>query len=173
MAQSGDDKSGDAVGIKASLATSKVVNEKSGRREIKGGIPYLPAPGVLKKALDLIIPAERPDKFSSNYMSTILKLTGGSASAIPPFLKKMQFIGSDGSPTLIYSKFKTDAGRSQAAYDGLKNAFGELFRRNEFIHKADENSVKDTIIEITGLKKTDPIVRLMYQSFDAVRIFTE
>ncbi|MEQ1540044.1 MAG: hypothetical protein ABL928_14045 [Sphingorhabdus sp.] len=46
-----------------------------------------------------------------------------------------------------------------------------MFRRNEFIHKADENSVKDTIIEITGLKKTDPIVRLMYQSFDAVRSF--
>ncbi|MEQ1539981.1 MAG: DUF5343 domain-containing protein [Sphingorhabdus sp.] len=119
MAKIGDGTISDVVGSEPLLATSSPANEKSGRREIKGGIPYLPAPGVLKKALDLIIPAERPDKFSSNYMSTILKLTGGSASAIPPFLKKMQFIGSDGTPALTYSKFKTDAGRSQAAYDGL------------------------------------------------------
>lgn len=83
----------------------------------------------------------------------------------------MQFIAADGAPALLYSRFKTENGRSQAAYEGLKNAFGELFRRNEYIHKADESSVKDTIVEITGLKKNDPIIRLMYASFDAIRSF--
>ncbi|MBT2245363.1 DUF5343 domain-containing protein [Sphingobium sp. BHU LFT2] len=145
--------------------------DKAERREIKGGIPYSTSPGVFKKALELIIPAERPDKFGANYMETILKLTGGSARTVPPMLKKMQFLGPDGTPTLLYSKFKTDGGRTQAAYEGLRNAFTELFRRNEYIHKADENGVKDTIVEITGLKRSDPIVRLMYQSFDAVRGF--
>ena len=144
---------------------------KSKPREIKGGIPYTASPGVLKRALELIIPAERPDKFGANYMATILKLTGGGARQVPPMLKKMQFIGADGTPTLLYSKFKTDSGRSQAAYDGLRNSFAELFRRNEYIHKADENSVKDTIVEITGLKKTDPILRQMYATFDAIRGF--
>jgi hypothetical protein len=104
-------------------------------------------------------------------MATILKLTGGSAKAVPPLLKKMQFINPDGSPTQLYSKFKTDGGRSQSAFEGLKNAFSELFKRNEYIHKADENSVKDLIVEITGLKKTDKIVRLIYSTFDAVRGF--
>jgi hypothetical protein len=104
-------------------------------------------------------------------MATILKLTGGSAKAVPPFLKKMQFINPDGSPTQLYSKFKTDGGRSQAAYEGMKNAFVELFKRNEYIHKATENSVKDLIVEITGLKKTDKIVRLIYSTFDAIRGF--
>lgn len=145
--------------------------DKPERREINGGIPYSTSPGVFKRALELIIPAERPDKFGSNYMATILKLSGGAARTVPPLLKKMQFIGSDGAPTLLYSKFKTDGGRSQAAYEGLKNAFGELFRRNEYVHKADEATVKDIIVEITGLKKTDQIVRLMYSSFDAVRGF--
>jgi hypothetical protein len=144
---------------------------KPDRREIKGGIPYVSSPGVLKKTLELIIPAERPDNFSGNFMSTILKLTGGSARAVPPFLKKMQFIGSDATPTGLYSKFKTDGGRSQAAYDGLRNAFSELFKRNSFIHKADEATVRDLIVEITGLKKSDRIVALMYASFDAVRVF--
>ena len=141
------------------------------RREIKGGIPYTPAPGVLKRALELIIEAERPDKFGANYMETILKLSGGGARAVPPMLKKMQFIGSDGTPTHLYSKFKTDSGRSAAAYEGLKNAFSELFRRNEYIYKADEGTVKDVIVEITGLKKNDSILRLMYNSFDSIRNF--
>lgn len=145
--------------------------EKHDRREIKGGIPYSTSPGVLKKALELIINAERPDKFGSNFMATILKLTGGAARTVPPFFKKMQFIGADGTPTLLYSKFKTESGRSHAAYEGLKNAFGELFRRNEYVHKADEGTVKDIIVEITGLKKSDNIVRLMYSSFDAIRSF--
>jgi hypothetical protein len=75
-------------------------------------------------------------------MATILKLTGGAARAVPPLLKKMQFIGADGTPTSLYSRFKTDNGRAQAAYEGLKNAFGELFRRNEYIHKSDESQLK-------------------------------
>lgn len=145
--------------------------QKSARREIKGGIPYSTSPGVLKRALELIIPAERPDKFTANYMEPVLKLRGGAARAVPPFLKKMQFIGPDGAPTSLFSKFKTDSGRSQAAYEGLKNAFGELFRRNEYIYKADEGAVRDVIVEITGLKKPDPIVRMIYSSFDAVRSF--
>ncbi|MGF1629503.1 MAG: DUF5343 domain-containing protein [Kiloniellaceae bacterium] len=152
-------------------AASEAGKDKPERREIKGGIPYSTSPGVLKRALDQIITAERPDKFGADYMATILKLTGGGARAVPPFLKKMQFLGTDGAPSPLYSKFKTDSGRSQAAYEGLRNAFGELFRRNEYIHKADESAVKDTIVEITGLKKTDPIVRLMYSTFDVVRSF--
>ena len=160
-----------AVGAIEPAVAPEKAKEKPERREIKGGLPYTTSPGVLKRALELIIPAERPDKFGSNYMATILKLSGGAARAVPPFLKKMQFIGADGTPTLLYSKFKTDGGRSQAAYEGLKNAFAELFRRNEYIHKADEAAVKDLMVEITGLKKTDPIVRLMYASFDAVRGF--
>jgi hypothetical protein len=141
------------------------------RRDIKGGIPYSTSPGVFKRALEMIITAERPDKFSSTYMDTILKLSGGSARTVPPLLKKMQFIGPDASPTVLYSKFKTDSGRSLAAYEGLKHSFGELFKRNEYIHKADENAVKDVIVEITGLKKTDPVVRLMFSTFDAIRGF--
>jgi hypothetical protein len=145
--------------------------ERGDRREIKGGLPYSTSPGVLKKALELIIEAERPDKFGGSFMGTVLKLTGGGARAVPPFLKKMQFIGSDGAPTALYSRFKTKSGRSQAAYEGLRHAFSELFRRNEYVHKADENDVKDIIVEITGLRKTDQIVRLIYSSFEAVRSF--
>jgi hypothetical protein len=169
MAQNTHDE--DAASEPAAVPAGASDKAKTERREIKGGLPYTVAPGVLKKALDLIVTAERPDKFSTNYMATILKLSGGAARAVPPFLKKMQFIAADGAPTTLYSQFKTDGGRSRAAYEGLRNAFGELFKRNEFIHKADESTVRDLIVEITGLKKNDQIVRLIYASFDAIRGF--
>lgn len=143
------------------------------KREIKGGLPYSTSPGAFKKALEGIIVAERPERFSGDFMSTVLKVSGGSARPVPPMLKKMNFLTSDGSPTDLYSKFKSDSARGQAALDGLKNAFAEMFRRNDFIHRADESTVKDLIVEITGLKKSDGIVRMIHQTFEAIRGFAD
>ncbi len=149
----------------------KASSEK--KREIKGGLPYSTSPVTFKKTLDSIIVAERPERFSSDFMATVLKVSGGSARPIPPMLKKMNFITSDGIPTDLYSKFKSDSARGQSALDGLKAAYGELFKRNEFVYRAEESGVKDIIVEITGLKKADPIVSLIYRSFDAIRQFTD
>lgn len=164
-------------GSTESVAVEKTAEDgerkDSKRRDIKGGLPYSVSPGVFKKALEGIIISERPDKFSGHFLSTILKLTGGSAKAVPPLLKKMNFLSSDGSPTDLYSKFKSDSARSSAALEGLRSAFSEMFKRNEFIHKADESKVIDLIVEITGLRKADRIVGYTYQSFEAIRSFID
>jgi hypothetical protein len=156
-----------------SVVTEVIEKPPEKKREIKGGLPYSTAPGAFKKALDGIIVAERPDRFSNDFMVTVLKVSGGSARPVPPMLKKMAFITSDGTPTDLYSKFKSDSARGQAALDGLKNAYAEMFRRNDFIHRADEATVKDLIVEITGLKKSDGIVRMMSQTFEAIRSFAD
>lgn len=142
-------------------------------REIKGNLAYTVYPNAFKKALEGIISEERPDRFSSDFLGTILKVTGGSARPIGPMLKKMQFISSDGTPTDLYSKFKSDSARGQAALDGLRNAYGEMFKRNEFVHRADVNAVKDLIVEITGLNKSDNITRLISQTFEVVRGYAD
>lgn len=148
-------------------------SEKTERREIKGGVPYTASPGIFKKALETIITAERPDKFNPNFMETILGIRGGASRAVPPLFKKMQFIGADGTPTALYSKFKTEGGRSQAAYEALKNSFGELFKRNEYIYRADEGAIKDVLVEITGLKRNDPVIRQMHATFEAIKAFID
>ena len=155
----------------ASDANSALNKQK--KREIKGGLPYTVYPNAFKKALDGIILAERPDKFSNDFLATVLKVTGGSGRPIGPLLKKMHFISSDGTPTDLYSKFKTESGRGQAALDGLRNAFSELFRRNDFVHRAEPGNVKDLIIEVTGLNKNDNIVRLISQTFEVIRAFAD
>lgn len=156
-----------------SASTGKTSRVGQKKREIKGGLPYATAPGTLKKALDGIIVAERPERFSSDFMGTMLKILGGSQRPIPQMFRKMGFISSDGSPTDLYSKFKSDSARGQAALDGLKNAYGEIFRRNEYAHRATEGEIKDIIIEITGLQKSDQIVRMIGQTFETIRAYAD
>lgn len=139
------------------------------KKVIKGNLPYTPSPGVFKKALDGIITAGQPERFTSNFMETMLGVTGGSSRYVPPLLKKMGFITSDGTPTDLYTSFRTDGLRSSASYAGLKNAFSELFQRNEFIHKASEQDVRDNIVAITGLTKADVYVGYIWSTFKAVR----
>jgi len=141
------------------------------KKVIKGNLPYTQAPGVFKKTLDGIVTAEQPDRFTSNFMETVLGITGGSARFVPPLLKKMAFLKSDGTPTELYASFRTEGSRSNAAFTGLKNAFSELFQRNEFIHKATEADVRDNIVAITGLTKGDSYVNYIWSTFKVVRDF--
>jgi Family of unknown function (DUF5343) len=141
------------------------------KKVIKGNLPYTPAPGVFKKALEGIITAGQPERFTSNFMDTVLGASGGSSRYVPPLLKKMGFLTSDGTPTDLYTSFRTDGSRSSAAYTGLKSAFGELFQRNEFIHKANEAEVRDNIVAITGLTKNDVYVNYIWSTFKVVRDF--
>jgi hypothetical protein len=79
MAEGSEGSAVAAEHVMAATVAEEAEKDKGNRREIKGGIPYSTSPGVLKKALESIIPAERPDKFGADYMTTILRLTGGGA----------------------------------------------------------------------------------------------
>lgn len=142
---------------------------KRAQREIRGNLPYISGPTYIKRVLDAAVEAERPENFSKNWINTVLNISGGSTGSVPNFLKKLGFVGSDGVPTERYARFKTDSGRAQAAYEGLKQAYSELFAKNEVVHKADESKVIDYIVEITGLTKSDSVVRHIYNSFDSIR----
>jgi hypothetical protein len=144
---------------------------KATKKVIKGNLPYTQAPGVFKKTLEGIITAGQPERFTSNFMDTVLGVSGGSARFVPPLLKKMGFLTSDGTPTDLYASFRTEGLRSAAAYTRLKNAFAELFQRNEFIHKASESDVRDNIVAITGLTKSDAYVNYIWSTFKTVRDF--
>jgi hypothetical protein len=140
-------------------------------REIPGGFPYMTSHGTLRKVLDRIIEAQRPDKFNPDYVENVLKMKGGTARATITILKKMGFLSSDGSPTELYAKFKTDSGRSAAALQGLRNAFSEIFRRSDYAHAADENKLRDLIVEITGLQKNDPVANAIRGTFNVMRSY--
>jgi hypothetical protein len=141
------------------------------RKKVPGNLPYLPASGTLKKALEGIITAQRPDKFNADFLENILSLKGGSARATVPIFKKMGLIASDGTPTDLYSRFKTDSGRGPASLQAIKNAYPEIYRRSEYAHAATDNKLKDVIVEITGLQASDQIVSYIRSTFNVIKSF--
>jgi hypothetical protein len=93
--------------------------------------------------------------------------TGGAARPIIPILKATGLLNQSGTPTELYSQFQTEAGRPAAALQALRNGFGEIFRRNQYAHRADDATLIDVIVAITGLPKKEGIVRYILATFQA------
>lgn len=135
------------------------------RKLIPGNLTYLPTPGTLKAVLDKVITAAKPDRFTQDYLATVLGFASGNQKAVIPILKRIGFLSSDGAPTESYSKFRTESGRADAVIHALRSGFAELFKRNEHVYAADDKKLTDLIIEITGLERSDTVVRLIRGTF--------
>lgn len=146
-------------------AASPSATEKSARRKIPGGLPYTSSPGVLKRVLEKIPTSEKPSVFNTDFLGTVMGATGGAARPIIPILKATGLLNQSGTPTELYSQFQTDAGRPVAALQALRSGFGEIFRRNQYAHRADETTLLDVIVAITGLPKKEGIVRNILATF--------
>ncbi len=141
------------------------------QRKIPGNLPYLTASGTLKKALDRLIEAARPPKFNSDFLENVLKLTSGTARSAIPILKKMGFLTSDGIPTDLYDRFRTESGRPNAALLGLRSAFPEIFKRSEYAHSVGDAKLRDIVTEITGLIPNDPVAVAIRGTFNVIKNF--
>ncbi|MNB95717.1 hypothetical protein D3C81_372600 [compost metagenome] len=151
--------------VQGKTGQDKAGQDKAARRKIPGGLPYTTSPGVLKSVLEKIPHSEKPHVFNPDFISTVLGSSGGAARQIPPILKSAGLLSQSGAPTELYSRFQTESGRSAAALQILKNGFAEVFRRNQFAHKADESALTDIVVSVTGLPKKDPVVRSIISTF--------
>ena len=50
--------------------------------------PYLASPGTVAKALEKIKSAATPERFTSDFVHTVLGIKGGTGSALIPFFKR-------------------------------------------------------------------------------------
>jgi hypothetical protein len=83
-------------------------------------LPYLNIPGSIPKILSKITEAKRPERFTQDYLETILGFRGGNYRAIIPLLKRMEFLNADGSPTTLYDQYSNDGTRAQALASGME-----------------------------------------------------
>lgn len=157
------EEASDSSGLNADATQQPA--ERAARRRIPGSLPYTTSAGVLRQALQKIPISEKPQVFNTDFVNTVLGLTGGAARPIVPILKSAGLLSQSGTPTDLYSQFQTESGRAAAALQALKNGFAELFKRNQYAHRADENSLTDLIVAVTGLARNDPIVRSIRGTF--------
>ena len=144
---------------------------KAVRKEVLGNFSYTNAHGRFKDTLQAIIAAERPPAFNRDFIETVLGIKGGTVSGYPPILKRLGFLSSDNSPTELYGQFQAESSRSYAALTGLRNGFAELFKRNAHADKAEDEKLKDYLLQITGRKRDDPIIASILGTFNAIRSF--
>ncbi|HET6432831.1 DUF5343 domain-containing protein [Dyella sp.] len=152
-------------------ATVTASPEKASRRKIPGGLPYTTSHGVLKRVMEKIPHSEKPSVFNTDFLATVMEASGGAARPVPPILKAVGFLNQSGTPTELYSQFQTENGRAGAAVQALKNGFAEVFRRNQYAHRADEPTLTDIIVAVTGLPKRDPVVRYILNTFQVFQDF--
>lgn len=131
-------------------------------------LPYMVSPGLIPKILEKIHQARRPDRFTQDFLETKLGHSGGGARPIIPLLKRMGFLGSDGVPTPFYDQFRNTDTRGIAIAEGMKNAFNELFERNEYVYDLPRDKLTGQVVEITGGTKDDSKTKAIVGTFLAL-----
>lgn len=136
-------------------------------------IPYLAAYGNITKALQAIQKAQTPDRFTQDFLATKLGLKGGSAKPLIPFLKKIGFLASDGSPTSLYKRFRNASQSKAAAAEAVRKGFAPLYAINEYAHDLTDPDLKGVVVQATGMQEGASTVRCIIGSFKALRAFAD
>ncbi|AMB76597.1 DUF5343 domain-containing protein [Pantoea ananatis] len=134
---------------------------------------FMNATGTIGKILEKIKVAATPERFTQDFLSTGLGFSGGGAKAFIPLAKKMGLLASDGTPTELYKQFRnTNTSTSKAAMGkALKNAYPDIYARNEYAHKLSKQDLEGLLVEMTGLEKGNSTVRAIIGTFEAIRAF--
>lgn len=113
-------------------------------------LPYLSSPGNISKALTALQNAATPDRVSQDFVKTVLRIPGGSGDQMTSFLRRLGFAGNDGRPTERYKKFRNHSTSRAAMAEAMREAYAELFSRNEYTNLLKDSELKGLIVEITG-----------------------
>lgn len=136
-------------------------------------LPYMSSPGLVPKILGKVQEARRPDRFTQDFLETKLGHGGGSARAIIPLLKRLGFLSSDGTPTKLYDQFRNADTQGKAMSTGMRNAYSELFDRNEYAHEMTRDKLTGLITEITGASRDDSTTKYTVATFLALKEFAD
>lgn len=128
-------------------------------------LPYSSAPGQISKLISKISEARIPDRFTIDFLGTKLGLTGGAARPFIPLLKRLGFLGSDGTPTELYTSLRDESTRGYAMAEALRNGFSELFDRNEYAGELERRKLALLVNQITGAEKDNRVDQLIVSTF--------
>ncbi|WP_370194507.1 DUF5343 domain-containing protein [Aurantimonas coralicida] len=132
-------------------------------------LPYMLSPGLIPKIFEKIHNARRPERFTQDFLETKLSHSGGSARAIIPLLKRLNFLGSDGVPTRLYDQLRNPETQAGAVAEGMRIAFKEIFDRNEYAYDLSREKLTNLIVEITGSAKDERTTQAVASTFLAMR----
>jgi hypothetical protein len=128
-------------------------------------IPYLSASRSIITALERIKSASTPEKVTLDFVKTKLLIPGGTGNALLPFLKKLDFVSADGTPTQLYKSFRNSAESGKALAKAIKKAYKPLYEVNEYAHELSDDDLKGKIIQITGHSENSAVISFAINTF--------
>jgi hypothetical protein len=132
-------------------------------------LPYSTSVGTLENMLEKIKTASVPERFTQDFVSTKLAMKGGTAMSCIPFIKKMEFVGTDGKPTELYKEFRNPAKSRLAVGKSFRKLYHRLYEMNEYVHDASDQDVLGLIVECTGGEKDSTTTRYTLATFNMLR----
>lgn len=132
-------------------------------------LPYLATAGTITNALEKIKKAATPDRVSKDFVNTKLEIKGGTGAAVVPFLKKIGFVASDGTPTKLYEQFRNPATSGAAVAAGIRYGYKPLYEVNEYAHDLNDKDLKGLIVQVTGLEEKDSVVSKVFACFKKLK----
>ena len=133
--------------------------------------PYMNAYGNVAKILNKIKDAQAPERFSQDYLDTVLGFSGGSARPFISLAKRIGLLNADGTPSPLYHRFRNPAQSEQAMAEMIRKGYPEFYRRNEYAHLLDKAGLQGLIMEATGLDSSSDTLRSIAATFDALKSF--
>ncbi|MYH43299.1 MAG: hypothetical protein F4018_01200 [Acidobacteria bacterium] len=127
--------------------------------------PFMNAYGNVTKILNKIKEAKTPDRFSHDYLDTVLGFSGGGARPFIALAKRIGLLNTDGTPTSLYNQFRNPAQSEQAMATMVRRGYRELYKRNEFTHALDESGLSGLVVEVTGLEEGSNTLRAIVKTF--------
>jgi hypothetical protein len=132
-------------------------------------IPYLASPGTIKTALERIRSAATPDRVTQDFIADKLALKGGAGKAVLAYLKKLGFVGSDGSPTELYKRFRNPSLGPYAVGEGIKLGYKALAQVNENFHSLNDTDLAALVVQVTGAAPGDSVTKQAVGTLKAIK----
>jgi hypothetical protein len=132
-------------------------------------LPYSTSAGTLEKMLEKIKQASAPERFTQDFVGTKLAMKGGTAKACIPFIKKMAFVASDGTPTDLYREFRNPSKSRLAVGKSFRKLYERLYEMNEYVHDESDQNVLGLIVECTGNEHDNAATKYTLLTFNMLR----
>ncbi len=127
--------------------------------------PYISGYGSISSLFEKIRQAAVPQKFTQDYMSTILGMASSSHRALIPLLKKLGFIDQANVPTEVYRSYRdgTNSGRVMAKQ--LRSTYPDIYQAHEYAHKLSKDELLSKLKTLTGAAEDDKNIGAVVGTF--------
>lgn len=136
-------------------------------------LPYVASPGSIKTALERIRSAATPERVTKDFVTTVLQIKGGTGGNIPPFLKRIGFVGSDGAPSDLYRRFRNPATGGAAVAEAIRIGYKDLLQVNEHFYRLSDKELLALIVQVTGVEADNRAAALTLSAIKTLKSFAD